>query len=118
MSLGPGAFVFSLEADGLEAPRPGSLSRTFARLRDKAGVESDIHLQSLHHFVATELDSVISESQKQARLGWSTVQMARHYTDSVSAEDQRAADHMGELFGEPASRGGDGDQPVTKPKAT
>jgi hypothetical protein len=68
--------------------------------------------------VATELDSVISESQKQARLGWSTVQMARHYTDSVSAEDQRAADHMGDLFGELGSRDGGGDQPVTKPMAS
>lgn len=79
---------------------------------------SDIHLHSLRHFVATELDSVISESQKQARLGWSTVQMARHYTDSVSTEDQRAADHMGELFGETGSRGRDGDQPATKPMAS
>ena len=118
VTLGPEAFIFSLEADGLEAPRPDSLSRTFARLRDKAGVASDIHLHSLRHFVATELDSVISESQKQARLGWSTVQMARHYTDSVSAEDQRAADHMGDLFGELGSRDGGGDQPVTKPMAS
>jgi integrase len=118
VTLGPEAFIFSLEADGLEAPRPDSLSRTFARLRDKAGVASDIHLHSLRHFVATELDSVISESQKQARLGWSTVQMARHYTDSVGAEDQRAADHMGDLFGELGSRDGGGDQPVTKPMAS
>ena len=99
MTLGPEGFVFSLEADGLEVPRPDSLSRSFARLRDGAGVAPDIHLHSLRHFVATELDSVISESQKQARLGWSTVQMARHYTDCVSEEDQRAADHMDELIG-------------------
>jgi integrase len=118
VALGPEGFVFSLEADGLEAPRPDSLSRTFARLRDKAGVASDIHLHSLRHFVATELDSVISERQKQARLGWSTVQMARHYTDSVSEEDQRAADHMGELIGETGSRGDGGDERVTKAKAS
>jgi integrase len=118
VTLGPEGFVFSLDADGLEAPRPDSLSRSFARLRDSAGVVSDIHLHSLRHFVATELDSVISESQKQARLGWSTVQMARHYTDSVSEEDQRAADHMGELIGATGSRGGNDRQRVMKPKAS
>lgn len=118
VTLGPEGFVFSLEADGFEAPRPDSLSRSFARLRDSAGVASDIHLHSLRHFVATELDSVISESQKQARLGWSTVQMARHYTDSVSEEDQRAADHLGELIGAKRSRSGNGQQRVMKPKAS
>jgi integrase len=118
VTLGPEGFVFSLEADGLEAPRPDSLSRTFARLRDKAGVASDIHLHSLRHFVATELDSVISERQKQARLGWSTVQMARHYTDSVSEEDQRAADYMGGLIGATGRRGDDGEQRVAEAKAS
>lgn len=99
LTIGSDAFVFSLEADGMQAPRPDSLSRTFARIRDKAGVVSDIHLHSLRHFAATELDSVISESQKQARMGWSTVQMARHYTDALSAEDHRAAEHMGQVLG-------------------
>ena len=58
---------------------------------------SDVHLHSLRHFHATQIDSVISEAQKQVRLGWSTVQMARHYTDGVAEEDRRAADHIGLL---------------------
>ncbi len=99
VSLGSDAFVFSLEPDGTQAPRPDSLSRAFARVRREAGVATDIHLHSLRHFAATELDAVISESQKQSRLGWSTVQMARHYTDAVQAEDHRAAEHMGQLLG-------------------
>ena len=37
---------------------------------------------------------MISESQKQARLGWSTMHLARHYTGAVSPEDRRAAEHM------------------------
>jgi hypothetical protein len=41
---------------------------------------------------------VISEAQKQTRLGWSTVQMARHYTDGVDEEDRRAAEHIGRLL--------------------
>ena len=45
------------------------------------------------------LDPVISEAQKQTRLGWSTVHMARHYTDGVEAEDRRAAEYLGDLLG-------------------
>ena len=69
-----------------------------ARLRSKAGVPADVHLHSLRHFHATVLDPVISEAQKQARLGWSTVHMARHYTDGVPAEDRRAAKHIAKLL--------------------
>jgi integrase len=52
----------------------------------------------LRHFQATALDAVISERQKQSRLGWSTVHMARHYTDAVDEEDRRAAEHLGRLL--------------------
>jgi integrase len=93
------SFVFSFEPGGDEPPYPDSFSHALARLRTKADLSSDIHLHSLRHFHSTELDSVISEAQKQSRLGWSTVQMARHYTDGVPAEDRRAAEHIGQLFG-------------------
>lgn len=45
------------------------------------------------------LDAVISEKQKQSRLGWTNAIMARHYTDSVPDEDRRAAEHIGRLLG-------------------
>jgi hypothetical protein len=45
----------------------------------------------------TTVNDVI-EGWKQARLGWSTVRLARHYTDSISVEDRRAADHIGTLL--------------------
>ena len=48
---------------------------------------------------------MIPERQKQARLGWATVHMARHYTDTVEEEDRRAADHLGQVL--------DGDAPGT-----
>ncbi|MCU1494353.1 MAG: Tyrosine recombinase XerC [Acidimicrobiaceae bacterium] len=54
------------------------------------------------------LDPVISEAQKQARLGWSTVHMARHYTDGIDEEDRRAAEYVGRLLG-----GKDGELPQT-----
>jgi len=99
LTITPDSFVFSFEAGGEVPPYPDSFSHALARVRGKAGLPGDIHLHSLRHFHATEVDAVISEAQKQARLGWSTVQMARHYTDGVPAEDRRAADHIGEVLG-------------------
>ena len=98
VSIGPNAFVFSFEPGGAIPPYPDSYSHALARVRIKAGVRADIHLHSLRHFHATALDAVISEAQKQTRLGWSTVQMARHYTDGVPAEDRRAAEHIAQLL--------------------
>ncbi|MGI8750767.1 MAG: tyrosine-type recombinase/integrase [Acidimicrobiales bacterium] len=93
------SFVFSFEPGGATPPHPDAVSHAFDRLRARAGVAADIHLHSLRHFHATALDPIISEAQKQARLGWSTVQMARHYTDGLPAEDRRAAEHVGRLLG-------------------
>lgn len=91
-------FVFSYEPGGDIPPHPDSMSHNFSRIRTKAEVASDIHLHSLRHFQATVLDAVISERQKQARLGWTTSHMARHYTDAVAEEDRRAADFIGRLL--------------------
>jgi integrase len=98
VALDPAGFVFSFVPGGTTPPHPDAMSRAFTRLRRKAGVAQDVHLHSLRHFHATALDTVISERHKQARLGWSTVRMARHYTDAISTEDQRAADHVGRLL--------------------
>jgi integrase len=98
LSLPEDAYVFSYEAGGLVPPYPDSFSHAMIRLRKAAGLPNDIHLHSLRHFHATMLDAVVSEAQKQARLGWSTVHMARHYTDGVPAEDRRAAEHIGALL--------------------
>jgi integrase len=96
--LGATGFVFSFEPGGLVPPHPDGLSHAFTRIRNRAQVPADVHLHSLRHFHATALDPVISEAQKQTRLGWSTVQMARHYTDGVPDEDRRAAEHIGRLL--------------------
>ena len=94
------AFAFSYEPGGTAPPYPDTLSHAFSSLRSRAGVATDVHLHSLRHFQSTELDQVISEAQKQARLGWATVHMARHYTGVVPSEDRRAAEHMGTLLEE------------------
>lgn len=98
MVLEDDSFVFSSAAGGSAPPHPDAISHAFDRLRTRARVAADIHLHSLRHFHATVLDPVISEAQKQARLGWSTVQMARHYTDGLAEEDRRAAQHIGDLL--------------------
>ena len=91
-------FVFSSDVPGVEPPHPDSMSNAFRALRRSVGVAEEVHLHSLRHFQATVLDAVISEAQKQARLGWSTVHMARHYTDGDEQEDRRAAEHIGKLL--------------------
>ncbi len=98
LGLEPEAFVFSFEPGGTSPPHPDYMSHQFSRLRRAAGIASEIHLHSLRHFQATILDPVISERQKQARMGWSTVHMARHYTDAIGAEDRKAAEHVGAFF--------------------
>jgi len=98
MIFEPEAFLFSSEPGGQVPPHPDVMSHTFATVRARGKVATDVHMHSLRHFHATVLDPVISEAQKQTRLGWSTVKMARHYTDSVPEEDRRAAAHVGTLL--------------------
>jgi len=91
-------FVFAADLPATSPPHPDSFTHAFGKLRVLAGVAADVHLHSLRHFQATVLDPVISEAQKQSRLGWSTVHMARHYTDRIGDEDRRGADHVGALL--------------------
>ena len=98
LTLEPEAFLFSSEPGGFLPPHPDAMSHTFATVREKGKVSPDVHMHSFRHFHATVLDPVISEAQKQTRLGWSTVKMARHYTDSVPEEDRRAAAHVGKML--------------------
>ncbi len=91
-------FILSMEPGGTAPMHPDTLSHAFAKARKAAGVASELHLHSLRHFQATAIDAVISERQKQSRLGWSTAHMARHYTAAVGEEDRRAAEHIGRLL--------------------
>lgn len=96
--LAPASFAFSAEPGGTSPPYPDTVSHAFAKARVAAELPKDLHLHSLRHFQATSLDAVVPERQKQARLGWSTVHMARHYTDAIADEDKRAAEHIGSLL--------------------
>jgi integrase len=91
-------FLFSTEPGGKLPPHPEALSHTFIKVRRSAGIAADVRLHSLRHFQATILDPIIPESQRQARMGWSTIRMARHYTDGIATEDQRAAEHVARVL--------------------
>jgi len=104
-TLDPDGFVFSVEPDGRAAPHPDVFTAKFRRLCDRTGVASDVRLHSLRHFQSTQLDSVLTSKQKQARMGWSTIHMAGHYTDAISREDRRAADHIGVLLDQETEEG-------------
>ena len=97
-SLGDDAFVFSYSPDGSAPPHPDSISHGFKKIAKQAGIAPDVHLHSLRHFQATVIDPIVSERQKQARLGWSTSHMARHYTDPISDEDRKVANEVGRLL--------------------
>ena len=98
IELAEGGFVFSTEPGGDVPPHPEAMTHAFIKVRERAGLAADVHLHSLRHFQATVLDTVIPERQKQVRLGWSTVHMARHYTDALPEADRRAAVHVGRLL--------------------
>ena len=98
-------FVFSTEPGGGLPPHPEAMSHTFIKVRRRAGIAADVHLHSLRHFQATILDPIIPESQKQARMGWSTIRMARHYTDGIATEDRRVAEHVARVLDGTAGEG-------------
>ena len=99
VDVGVDGFVFATDVSGAKPPHPDGFSTAFQRIRTRAGVAPDVHLHSFRHFQSTELDAVISEAQKQSRMGWATVQMARHYTDVVPEADRAAAVHIGTVLG-------------------
>ena len=93
---------FQREPGGDGPLHPDTASHGFSVIRTACRRRGDLHVHSLRHFHATLLDPVVSEKQKQARLGWATAHMARHYTDAIEEEDRRAATHVGRvLSGEP-----------------
>ncbi|HXY44631.1 MAG TPA: site-specific integrase [Acidimicrobiales bacterium] len=111
------SFVFSFEPGGSTPLYPDTVNHGFRVIRKRAGVASDLHLHSLRHFHATLLDPIVSERQKQARLGWATVHMARHYTDAIEEEDRRAATHVANVLKTGPSRA-KSTEPSTLPVAS
>jgi len=98
--LGPNAFVFSSEIDGSQPIPPDRLSQAWRRLADIEGVESRLH--DLRHLQASVLlDAGESITTVAARLGHrDTATTLRVYAHLMPGADQRAADIVGDMFGD------------------
>ena len=99
VQLAGDSFVFSSIPGGQDPPRPDSVTKRFAKIRMAAKVPAEVKLHSLRHFASTQLDGVVTERQKMARLGWSSQSMAHHYTHASEEEDRKSANHLGSLLG-------------------
>jgi integrase len=82
------AYVFSDAPDGSEPWRPGAITRYFARLRERVGLEHlDFH--DLRKFMETYgQDLGFSPVQVAMRAGHDPSVAAKHYTGSIEETDR------------------------------
>ncbi len=102
VSLVPDAFVFSTDPTGATPPHPDSMSHAFAVIRMRGELAPDLHLNSMRHWQSTTLDPIVSQKQKMARMGHTTVPVSHRYTHKLTEEDRKAAEHVAsKLNGKP-----------------
>jgi integrase len=100
-ALSPSAFIFTGQADGSEPWRPDSTSRRFRHVRQACGINDEIHLHSLRHFVVTMLlGAGVALPQVAGRVGHSgggatTLAVYSHFQQ---AQDQDVADLLGRIL--------------------
>ncbi len=97
--LGPRSLVFSHDPDGERPWRPDSASRSFARIRDRLGLDH-VRLHDLRHYVATRLIAQGVDPRTVAnRLGHaSPATTLSIYSHFVPEADRDAADFLGDLL--------------------
>ncbi len=92
-------FLFSDALDGSEPWKPGAVTRYFARLRRRVGLD-DLTFQSLRRFMGTYGQELgFSAVQVAMRAGHDPSVAARHYTGRVAAADRELADAVSTLLG-------------------
>jgi integrase len=100
VSLRPSSYVFSPDPDGTAPWHPDTLTKTWRRIADDAGLDG-VRLHDLRHMVATSLlragvpVEVVSKRLGHARTSI-TLDMYGHVLDEVGARD--AANIMGDLM--------------------
>ena len=99
------SFVFSHSVDGSRPWHPDSTSRAFRRICKQAGV-SGVRLHDLRHYVATRLLTAGVDVRTVAgRLGHRNPSTTLNvYSHFVPETDQQAADALGQIFEDAASR--------------
>ncbi len=104
-SLPDEAYLFSGEVDGSKPWRPDSTSRKFRQLRDSIGLDREIHLHSLRHFVVTTLlGAGVALPQVAGRVGHgggghTTLSVYSHFQQ---ARDRDVADLLARILERPA----------------
>ncbi len=104
VSLPTDAFLFSSEPDGVLPWRPDSTSRRFRLLRDSIGLNREIHLHSLRHFVVTTLlGAGVELPQVAGRVGHggggqTTLGVYAHFQQ---ARDREVADLLARILRRP-----------------
>ena len=102
------AFVFSNDPDGADAWRPDSTSRRFRTLRDAVGLDEEIHLHGLRHFVVTTLlGAGVELPQVAGRVGHggggkTTLAVYSHFQ---ARRDREVADLLGRMLRDPSKNG-------------
>jgi len=106
VELAPSAFIFTGQPDGSEPWRPDSTSRRFRNVRKACGIDEEIHLHSLRHFVVTMLlGAGVALPQVAGRVGHSgggTTTLAV-YSHFQQAQDHEVADLLGRILNSKAA---------------
>jgi integrase len=99
LELDGSAFVFSHEPGGTSPWRPDSVTRSFNRVRDRAGL-GQVRLHDLRHFVATHLLSAGVDVRTVAgRLGHRNAATTLNvYAAFLQSADRAAADVIGDVL--------------------
>jgi integrase len=104
VALPADAYVFSGDVEGSRPWRPDSTTRRFSRLRESVGVDPQIHLHSLRHFVVTSLlGAGVALPQVAGRVGHgggghTTLSVYSHFQQ---ARDREVADLLGRILQRP-----------------
>lgn len=103
IELRPDAFLFSDVLDGSEPVRPMVVTRYFARLRSRLGLDH-LTFQSLRRFMDTYgQDLGFSPAQVALRAGHDPSVASRFYTGNVAETDRRLAEAVANLLTMPPS---------------
>lgn len=93
------AFMFSDEPDGSVPWKPDAMTQYFGRLRQRAGIRSEVQFKHLRKFMETYgQDLGFSLAQVALRAGHDPSVASRYYTGRIDASDRALAAAIEELL--------------------